>query len=94
MWQGIVSTNKWNLSCYSPRILVHTAVSFGLSWFVYGGRGASAAGLVDTAVDESKRKMEDRVARSRARLCNRDGEICDYRRIGYDFLTFWFLFYV
>ena len=35
MWQGTGSTNKWNLSCYSPRV---QAILVGFRWFVRGGR--------------------------------------------------------
>ena len=45
----------------------------------------------NTAVDESRRKMADRVARSPARLCSGDEKICYYLRFEYDFLVFAFL---
>ena len=59
-----------------------------------GGCGATAAVLtLDIAVDESREKMADRVARSPARLCCRDGKLCYYRhrRFEYDFLVFFAL---
>ena len=61
-------------------------------WFLLicsrrGGATATALTL-DTAVDESRKKMADRVARSPARLRSRDGKLCYYRRLEYDFLVF------
>ena len=48
--------------------------------------GSTAAAVtLDAAVDKSREKMADRVARSPARLCSRDGY---HRRLEYDFLAF------
>ena len=39
---------------------------------------AAAVLTLDTDVDESRKKIADRAARSPARLCSRDGKICYY----------------
>ena len=61
-------------------------------WFslICSLRGGSTAALltVDTAVNESRKKVADRVTRSPTRLCSRDGKLCYYRRLEYDFLFF------
>ena len=76
MWRGTGSANKWNLSCYSPRV---QAVLFGCRRFVRGGGGSTAAAVtLDTVADENRKKMADSVARSPSRLCSRDGKICVY----------------
>ena len=76
MWQGTGSTDKWNLSCYSPRA---QAVLFGFSLICSRGGGWSitTAVTLDTVADES-RKMADGVARPPSRLCSRDGKIYCY----------------
>ena len=43
---------------------------------------------LDIVVDESRNKMADGVTRSPARLCSRDGKICYYGRLEYDFSAF------
>ena len=50
--------------------------------------GCSTAVVVtlDTAVDESRKKMADRLTWSPARLCSTDGKVCYYRRLEYEFL--------
>ena len=76
MWQGTGSTNKWNLSCYNPRV---QAVLFGFRWFVRGGgRSTAVAVTIGTVADESRKKMADGVVTSPSRLCSRDGKICCY----------------
>ena len=76
VWQGTGSINKWNMSCYSPRV---QAVLFDYGWFVRGGVGTTAAAVtLDTVADESRKKMADGVARSPSWLCSRDGNICCY----------------
>ena len=86
MWQGTGSTNKWNLSCYSPLVL---EVLFGFRWFVRVGGGSTAAAVtLDTVAAESRKKMADGVTRSPARLCSRDRKNCYYGRLEYDFLLF------
>ena len=76
VWQGTCSTNKWNLSCYSPRV---QAVLFGFRWFVRRRGGSTTAAVrLDTVADESRKKKADCVARSPSRLCSRDGKICCY----------------
>ena len=74
MWQGTGPTNKWKLSCYSPRVLVVLLVFL----LICSRRGGATAAILtlDTAVDESREKMADRVVRSPARLCSRDGKLC------------------
>ena len=58
----------------------------------YGGcrRGGSTAAMVtlDTVVDESMKKMTDRMTRSPSRLCSRDGKLCYYGRLEHAFLAF------
>ena len=56
--------------------------------FTEGGSTAAVLRLDTTAVEESRKKMTDRVARSPARLCSRYGKRCHYRRLEYDFLAF------
>ena len=74
--RGTCSTNRWNLSCYSPRI---QAALFGLRRFVRGGGGSTAAAVtLNTVADESSKKMADDVTRSPSRLCSRDGKIRSY----------------
>ena len=76
MWQGTGSTDKWNLSCYSPRV---QAVLFGFRRFVRGGRGSTAAAVTpDTVADESRKKMADGVATSQTRPCSRGWNNCCY----------------
>ena len=62
--------------------------SFAWVSLICSRRGGSTAAVLalDTAVEESRKKMADRVARSPVRLCSRDGKICYYRRLEYDFL--------
>ena len=50
------------------------------------GGSTTAVLAQDTAVDKSKKKMAERVARSPVRLCIRDWKIYYYRRLEYDFL--------
>ena len=52
-------------------------------------RGDSTAAVVrlDTVADES-RKMAYSVTRSPGRLCSRDGKLCCYGRLEYDFFAF------
>ena len=45
MWQVTGSTKKWNLSCYSPRVL---AGLFGFRWFGRAGGGALGSDGRDT----------------------------------------------
>ena len=61
-------------------------VCFSLICSRRGGTTAAVLTL-DTVVDES-RKMADRVTRSPARLCSRDGKLCYYGRLEYGFLAF------
>ena len=77
MWQGTGSTNKWKLSCYSPRV---QAVLFGFSiiFFAEGGGSTAAAVIFDTVADESRKEMADGEARSSSRLCSRDEKIRCY----------------
>ena len=76
MWRGTGSTIKWNLSCYSPRIPnLSSFVCFLLICSPRGGATPAVLSL-DTAVDKGRKKMADRVARSQARLCSRDGIFC------------------
>ena len=76
MWQGTCSTNKWNLSCYSPRVQAVLLVFVDL---FAGGEGSTAAAVrLDTVADESRKKMADGAAGSPSRLCSRDGKICCY----------------
>ena len=42
----------------------------------------------NTAVDESRKKIADRVASFPARLCSRDGKLCYYRHLEYVLLAF------
>ena len=52
-----------------------------------GGGGSTAAAVTpDTVADESRNKMADGVTRSPARHCSRNGKICYYERLEYDFL--------
>ena len=89
MWQGTGSTNKWNLSCYSPRV---QAVFFCLRRFVREGGGSTAAAVtLNPVAVESRKKMADGVARSPSRLCSRDGKICCY---GYAVSTIFLLAFV
>ena len=71
MWQGTGSTinTKWNLSCYSARLL---AVLVRFRGFVHGGgaRQRQQWHLIPSDVDESRKKMADSVTRSPARLCS------------------------
>ena len=79
-------TNKWNLSCYSPRV---QAVLFGFRRFVRGRGGLTSAAVpLDADADESRKKMADGVARSPSRLCSKDGKICCY---GYALSTIFLL---
>ena len=57
--------NKWNLSCYSPRVLVDIVFMF-LDLLMGGGETAAVLTL-DTVAGESRKikNMADRVARSR-----------------------------
>ena len=52
--------------------------------------GGSTAAVVtpDTAVNESSKKMADSVTRFPGRLCSRDGKLCCYGRLEYDFIDF------
>ena len=52
--------------------------------------------ILDTAVDESRKEMADRVARFAARLCSRDGKLCFYIVAVSTNLLFWpcFLLFV
>ena len=63
-------------------------------WFslVSARRGGSteAVATLDTAFDESREKLAYSVTRSPARLCSRDGKLCYYGRLEYDFLTFFY----
>ena len=43
-----------------------------------GGGSTAAAVTLDTVADESRKKMQDGVARSPSRLCSRDGKIYCY----------------
>ena len=53
------------------------------------GRGPTAAAVtLDTVADETRKKMADGVARSRARLCSRDVNLCHYGCLEYDFVAF------
>ena len=63
--------------------------SFVWFWLIYSRREASTAAVVtlDTVVDE-RRMMTDNMTRSPARLCSRDGKLCYYGRLEYDFLAF------
>ena len=67
-------------------------------WFslIFSRRGGSTSSILtlDTAVDESRKKMADRVTRSPARLCSRDGKLCFYGRLEYDFVAFFPCFQV
>ena len=70
--EGTGWSNKWNLNFYSPGI--QAVVYFLL--ICSRREGTTAAVLtLDTAADESKKKKADRVARSPARLCSRDGTL-------------------
>ena len=85
MWQGTGSTNKWNLSCYNPRVL---AV---LGWFslICSRRGGSTAAAVTPLPTRAGGRWQiDDVTSSPARLCSRDGKIYYYGRLEYDFLAF------
>ena len=53
---------------------------------LYSLRGGSTAVTPDTVVDESRKRMADRVTGSPVRLFSRDGTICYYLRLEYDFL--------
>ena len=62
---------------------------FGFRWFFSeGGRSTAGVAARDTVADESRKKMADGRTRSPARLCSRDGKICYYGRLEYDFLAF------
>ena len=65
-------------------------LSFVWFWLICSRKGGSTAAVVtlDTAVDESRKKIADRVARFPTRLCSRDGKLRYYRRLEYDFLAF------
>ena len=81
--------NKWNLSCYNPRVLVFL---FGFRLFVHGGGGSTAAVVtLDTAVDESRKKTVDSVTRSPARLRSRDEKLCYYVTVGVLSMIFFFV---
>ena len=62
--------------------------SFVWFWLIYSRREASTAAVVtlDTVVDE-RRMMTDNMTRSPARLCSRDGKLCYYGRLEYEFLA-------
>ena len=64
--------------------------SFAWVSLICSRRGGSTAAVLalDTAVEESRKKMADRVARSPARLCSKDGKLCCCRRLEYDVLAF------
>ena len=47
-----------------------------------------AAVKLDTVVDESRKNMADSATRPPARLCSRDGKLCYYGLLEYDFLAF------
>ena len=78
MWQGTGSTDKWNLSCYSPRVQAVFVWVF-VDLFAGGGGSTAAAVTLDTVADESRKKMANGVARSPPRLCSRDGKIYCHR---------------
>ena len=84
MWQGSGSTNTWNLSYRNPRVVV---VLLQLSWILTEG-GLDSVVTLDTTVGKSRKKVADRVTRSPTRLCSRDGKLCYYRRLEYDFCFF------
>ena len=50
------------------------------------GGSIAAAVTLDTVADEGRSKMADGMTRSPAKLCIRDGKICFYERLEYDFL--------
>ena len=65
-------------------------LSFVWFWLICSRKGGSTAAVVtlDTAVDESRKKMVDSVIRLSARLCSRDRKLCYYGHLEYDFLAF------
>ena len=62
-------------------------VWFSLIGSRWGG-STSAVVTLDTAVDESRKKIADRVARFPTRLCSRDGKLRYYGRLEHDFFCF------
>ena len=53
-----------------------------------GGSTAAVLTLDTTAVDESRKTMADRAARTPVQLCSNDGKLCYYRRLECGCLAF------
>ena len=66
----------------------YVVVLFGFRWFVRGGGARQQQQywhLIPPWTREGRR-WQERMTRSPVRLCSRDGKICYYRRLEYDFL--------
>ena len=77
-----------------PDVRIQLAVLFGFRSFENGGGARqrqyyhSDIVTLDTVANESRKKMVDSVTKSPAWLCSRDGKLCYYGRLEYDFLAF------
>ena len=85
MWQGTGSTNKWNLSCYSPRV---PAVLFGLRLFVRrGGARQRQQWLLKLLPTRAERRWQMLWQGPRLGFVAKTGRFVT-GRLEYDFLAF------
>ena len=101
IWQDTGSTinntgNRCNLSGYNLNLVPGNINSVCFSLFFFTGEGLDSVTINSDTWHFCRRQQEKdgrycSVTRFPARLCGRDGKLCYYRRLEYDFLAFFAL---